>query len=114
MKTILPLLGVFLLLTGCASKRTLYYWGNYESVVYASYNRPDKADPLLAIAKLEEDQQKAASKDQAMGPGFHAHLGYLYFNTGNYDRALEEFEAEKKQFPESTVFMDRLIANLKK
>jgi hypothetical protein len=49
-----------------------------------------------------------------MHPGFHAHLGYLYFQTGKLDQARQEFETEKAEFPESAVFMDRLLSNLKK
>ena len=109
MKKALLILVLFLMVTGCSSRRTLYYWGNYESVIYNTYNRPEKADPILQIAQLEEDQQKAAAKDQIMGPGFHAQLGYLYFTTGNLDRARDEFTLEKQLFPESSAFMDRLI-----
>jgi hypothetical protein len=47
-------------------------------------------------------------------PGFHAHLGNLYYQMGKSDLALQEFQKEKAQFPESAVFMDRLIANLAK
>ena len=49
-----------------------------------------------------------------MPPGWHAHLGYLYFELGKSDQARQEFETEKANFPESAVFMDRLLANLNK
>ena len=41
-------------------------------------------------------------------------MGYLYFQIGKLDQARQEFETEKAEFPESAVFMDRLLANLRK
>lgn len=108
------LLLVLLLLAGCASQPMLYTWGSYEDLVYTMYAKPDKATPELQITKLEEDFQKARAKNKAVPPGWHAHLGYLYFQTGKLDQARQEFETEKQNFPESAVFMDRLLANLNK
>ena len=68
----------------------------------------------MQVEKLEEDYQKARANNKRMHPGFHAHLGYLYFQLGKVDQALQEFATEKAEFPESTVFMDRLISNLKR
>ena len=110
----LGLLLALALLAGCASQPTLYTWGHYEELVYTMYAKPDKAAPELQVAKLEEDFQKARAKNKAVPPGFHAHLGYLYFQLGKLDQARQEFETEKNNFPESAVFMDRLLANLNK
>jgi len=49
-----------------------------------------------------------------MCPGFHAQLGYAYYELGKVDQARQEFETEKADFPESAVLMDRLLARLKK
>jgi len=102
------------LLTGCAAPKTIYSWGSYEDLIYNMYAKPDKATPELQVAKLEEDFQKARSKNQPVPPGFHAHLGYLYYQLGKPDQARQEFATEKTNFPESAVFMDRLLANLNK
>ena len=47
-----------------------------------------------------------------MPPGWHAHLGYLYYRLGKADQARQEFQTEKAEFPESAVFMNRLLSNL--
>jgi hypothetical protein len=65
------------------------------------------------LQNLESDYQSIKESNEAVPPGFHAHLGYLYFQTGKTDQALQSFETEKSLFPESTIFMDRLIAKLK-
>jgi hypothetical protein len=113
-KTLLFLsLAVTALVTGCQSPDT-YYWGHYENLVYIAYTKPDKATPELQAQLMEEDMHKAVSTNKPLPPGFHAHLGNLYYQMGKPDLALQEFQKEKMQFPESAVFMDRLIANLTK
>ncbi len=107
------LLALVGLLSGCATP-TLYSWGHYEELVYVSYAAPGKVSPEMQVEKLEQDYQKARAINKRMHPGFHAHLGYLYFQLGKVDQALQEFATEKAEFPESTVFMDRLISNLKR
>jgi len=114
MKRLGLLLGLAVALTtGCAPP-TIYSWGRYETLVYVSYAHPDKAPPDSQVTRLEEDYQKARSKNKKVPPGFHAHLGSLYYQLGKTDQARQEFQTEKTEFPESTVMMDRLLANLDK
>jgi hypothetical protein len=41
-------------------------------------------------------------------------MGFLFFQTGQLDQAVMAFENEKKQFPESAVYMDFVIGKVKK
>ena len=101
------------LLTGCASP-TIYSWGHYEYLVYGTYAAPDKVPPQRQVEVMEQDYQKARSQNKPVPPGFHAYLGYLYVQLGKMDQARQELKTEKAQFPESAVFMDRLLNNLAK
>ena len=102
-----------LLLGGCVGPKPLYTWGSYEELIYASYSDPGKVPPELQIEKLEADYQKARAANTRMPPGWHAHLGYLYTLIGKADQAEQEFRTEKADFPESAVFVDRLLANMR-
>jgi len=108
------LAGLVLLTGGCSTPKTIYYWGHYQNLIYESYAAPGKIPPESQVEQLEADYQKARSLNQPVPPGFHAYLGYLYFQLGKLDQAKQEFETEKNLFPESAVFMDRMLANLKK
>ena len=112
-RLILPLLAA-ILATGCATRPALYEWGSYENQVYAMYADGGKTSPQDQLMKLEADLEKARAANKALPPGFQAHLGYLYFQTGKLDQALAAFETEKLLFPESRPYMDRLIAQAKK
>lgn len=96
---------------GCQAPQH-YYWGHYEDAVYVATVEPGTVTPNKQIDILRGDVREAAKKNQPLPPGFHANLGYLYFKVGDVENARLEFEAEKKQFPESTVLMDRMLGNL--
>lgn len=109
-----PFLGflALLVLTGCASS-TIYHWGHYEELLYSQFQKPGEATPEMQVLKLQEDIQVAKSKNKPLPPGFYAHLGYQYLQMGKTTEARQSFVAEKTQFPESAVLMDRFIRKLK-
>lgn len=111
MKAFLWAAGAILVLAaGCQTPRPLYYWGNYEKVMYLGYAKPEKATLEFQREKLEEDIQQAEGRGLQTPPGLHAQLGYVYFQLGQVDQAVAEFAREKMAFPESTEFMNRMIA----
>lgn len=98
------------LLSACASRpQPLYYWGDYQGTVY-SYFKGEKS-PEEQIAVLEKNVELARSRNLALPPGFQAHLALLYGQTGRGERMLEYLEAEKRQFPESSAYVDFLLKN---
>ena len=114
MRALIVAAGV-LWLAGCVSKpQMIYSWGSYEDLVYASYLSPQDLPAEKQVELLEKDYQLARSTNQRLPPGWHAHLAALYFEVGKPDQAHQELLTEKAEFPESGVFVDRLIANLKR
>ncbi len=106
-------LAAMALFSGCAAP-TLYSYGHYEELIYASYASPGKITPEMQVEKMEQDYQKARSANKRMCPGWHAQLGRLYYQLGKIDQAEQEFLTEKADFPESALLMDRFLASLKK
>lgn len=109
------LLALAAMLSACVTPpKMLYAWGSYEQLIYTSYSTPGAGDAQSQVDTLEKDFQVARGSNQRLPPGWHAHLGYLYFQLGKADQARQEFMTEKAEFPESAAFMDRLIARIKK
>lgn len=101
-----------LLISGCASKHTLYQWGDYDVLLYQSYKNPEKSEAFrqgleLHLMKMEQSQQKAA-------PGLYAELGTLYLQGGNRVKAVSFYTKERDAWPESRALMDALIKNIDK
>ncbi|MDR2837383.1 MAG: DUF4810 domain-containing protein [Azonexus sp.] len=103
----LPALVLIACFSGCANKpQTLYSWGSYESQVYAHLSGESREKQ---IAALERDQEIIAASGKTAPPGFYAHLGMLYAETGKDDQAIAAFETEKTRFPEAAVYMNFLL-----
>jgi hypothetical protein len=104
-------LALLALAASCASgPEELYLWGSYEECVWGTCS--GEAAAAEEIRLLAEDVERARSEGQKDPPGLHAHLGYLYLVTGNPESAASEFRTEKELWPESAVFMDRLLEKL--
>ncbi len=96
-------------LFGCANQprqQPLYAWGHYESQVYAHLKGESRE---AQIEVLERDREKIEASGKTAPPGFHAHLGLLYAETGNDAKAIACFETEKVRFPEAAAYMNFLL-----
>lgn len=105
------MIGALCALSACA-KPSIYYWGRYEDLVHEMYASPGKADPGTQVAKLTEDIDKARAAGKPVPPGVHAQLAFAYSQQGNLGSARQEFETEKKLFPESAVFIDGILQRM--
>ncbi|WP_426575911.1 DUF4810 domain-containing protein [Xenorhabdus stockiae] len=104
---------VTLVLVGCVqAPKTIYEWGDYQSTLYQYYQQ-DKTGPLEQIQALEKVIEQAKAKDKPVPPGLHAQMGLLYSKTGNIEDAFQQFEIEKRLFPESAPYMDFLLSKNK-
>ncbi len=107
-------LAVMLSMTGCANApKPIYQWEGYQAQVYEHFKTQGNA-PEAQIQALEADLQKIAAKGGTPPPGYHAHLGLLYTAAGQNDHAVQELMKEKAMFPESTAYVDFLLAKYKK
>lgn len=107
------LIGLALLvLSGCASQKSTFYWGEYEDLLYNMYIEPGSADSTTQISTLIADIEKAEAKNIPVAPGIHAHLGYMYALEGNVAQSKAEFMTEKTLFPESAVLIDGMMNRL--
>ena len=93
-------------LCGCQSAPRLYSWGSYETQMYAYLKGAGRE---AQVVTLERDLQEIESGGKAVPPGFYAHLGLLYAESGNDAKAIACFQAEKARFPEAAAFMDFLL-----
>ncbi|MES2878402.1 MAG: DUF4810 domain-containing protein [Pseudomonadota bacterium] len=101
-------------LGGCVTQpKSLYQWQGYQNNVDA-YFRADKLSLDAQMQLMEEDLKKIQASGGAVPPGYYAHLGLLYGQQGKLDQFAQQMQTEKKQYPESEIFMDFLLRNFKK
>ena len=102
-----------LFLSGCVNRpQPLYYWGSFEAQQYAYFT--GERGPEDAIQQMEKIREEAKAQGKPVPPGFQAHLGMLYGQTGRTDLFEQNLLAERQQFPESAAYVDFLLKkNLK-
>ncbi|WP_448581143.1 DUF4810 domain-containing protein [Thermaurantiacus sp.] len=100
-------LGLALGAAACATPESLYHWGNYNRIALlearGSLSDREYAEALLAIISAAEAKNKVP-------PGLYAEYGFALLALGNRASAADWFGKERAKWPESAVFMDRLIA----
>lgn len=109
-KTACLVLLATLVLSGCAVNKPLYGWGPYEPQTYAYFKGES---PEAQVVVLEKHLADIKGKGEKPPPGLYAHLGMLYSKTGRDSEVAGMFEAEKRLYPESTVFLNNLVSGFK-
>ena len=93
--------------SGCVTNQQRYGWGTYDPSLYAYYKDPSKeaalAESLAAVIST------ADSHHTLVPPGIYAEYGYLQLQEGKSLAAVELFKQEETHWPESKIFMDRMI-----
>jgi hypothetical protein len=101
-----------LTLSGCATTKQAYDWGEYDQLLYETYKEPTRAEAL----RLELETHIAALEagNGKVPPGLYAELGTLYLEAGDSDGAIAMYEKERAAWPESRGLMTALIVNLQR
>jgi hypothetical protein len=98
--------------SGCAGKVTTYRWGNYDEILYAHYKHPQERQAY--VAGLKAIILAAQQEGKTVPPGIYAEYGYALYEEGNAPEAIRYFERERDTWPESRVFMEKMIANARR
>ena len=113
MKKIIFLSLSLLLFCSCANKK-LYSWGKYES---SSYNYLKASDDKSAQALAETYQSiidKQTGTRGVVPPGIYADYCFLLLQTNKIKEGKEMLLKEIALYPESKVFIDRILKKLEK
>ncbi len=98
---------------GCAKQPQylpLYNYEDYGKNYYAykkNMNPETTAALMQSIEKTTQEAEKSSSK--RVPPGMYANLGYMYLKASKPNEAIANFTKEKAVYPESTLFMNRMI-----
>lgn len=99
-------------LVGCqTAPTTLYQWGLYEPQLNGYFKGES---PVQQIDVMEKHLQTSSAQGKQVPPGFHAHLGMLYSMAGKSEQVAAHFQEEKRLFPESGPYMNRLLETVAK
>jgi hypothetical protein len=94
-------------LIGC-NAHTRYSWSDYDTKMYKHYKNPAERETFVLELKEILDNAEPTGN---VPPGIYAEYGFVMYEQGNNQQAIIYFQKEANKWPESRVFMTKLIAN---
>ena len=108
-KKIFVLLIATATLASCSMTKTLYDWKGYDKAAF-DYTKQSSEESLVFLIGIYEkliDAPKGTRKVPA--PGICADYGYLLIMNGEIEKGKELLVKETTIYPESKIFIDRII-----
>ena len=114
MKKLLLLSFISLLLTSCTTTTSLYSWSNYVDTSYNYYKKqtPEASEALLKSYQDIIKKQKGSRK--IVPPGIYAEYGFMLIQAGKKDEGVTNLKKEIELYPESKVFVVRIVNQIEK
>lgn len=112
---ILAFMTLAIFISGCQQNKQpdLYTWNNYvKSSSDYGMKGHEKAVLEKHVAELEKIITDSEAKDKRVAPGIYAEYAQILFETNKKEEAKKYFDLEVKTYPESKIFMDRVMSKL--
>lgn len=97
------------LAAGCAqAPQALYGWDDFTWQQYRHLSRTGVADANRA-EEVEAMTRRLRASGRPLPPGLRAHQGLLRLESGDAEGAARMWDEERRAFPESAPYLDRMI-----
>jgi hypothetical protein len=102
-------LGATLFFASCAPKKTLYSWSNYDTASYIYLKNGDEKSIEQLIKTYQQLIDKQDGSRKTVPPGIYADYGFILVQTGKTAEGKAMLEKEIALYPESKVFINRIL-----
>ena len=109
MKKLLIYLLPLALLASCAPKIQLYSWADYEKTSYNYLKNANEESTQKLIATYDKIIKKQVGTRKTVPPGIMADYGFLLINQGKVEEGKAMLAKEIKTYPESKIFIERIL-----
>lgn len=101
-----------LLFTGCATT-SLYSWYGYEEASY-EYSKVGTDKQKKDLMKQYTKMLKQTGLRKTVPPGYYAEYGYMLVKDGKTEEGLAFLKKEIELYPESNIYISRIIKQIEK
>lgn len=105
---------ISLLAISCTTTQPLYNWRGYDDAVYAYTKASDEKSNENLIKIYEKLILKSGGTRQVPPPGVCADYGYVLIKKGEIAKGKELLVKETVLYPESKMFIDRVLKRFEK
>jgi len=112
MRKIICFLGAVWLLASCTVQKPLYSWAKYETVSYNYLKNSDENSTQALIENYQKIIAKQTGSRNVVPPGVYADYGYVLLQVGKTAEGKALLIKEIELYPESKIFIDRILKML--
>lgn len=109
MKKIIFITMSVLLLASCSTQQSLYSWGHYENASYNYLKNSDELSTQELIKTYQEIIDKQKGKRGTVPPGVYADYGFVLLQANRTEEGKAMLLKEISLYPESKVFIERIL-----
>jgi hypothetical protein len=102
-------LGAVLYLTSCEAPKMLYSWNNYDETSYKYLKNSDEKSTEQLITTYRNLIEKQTGTRKTVPPGIYADYGFILLQAGKTEEGKAMLEKEFALYPESKVFIGRIL-----
>ena len=113
MKKIIYLSISLFVMCSCTTQK-LYSWGQYPATSYSYLKNSDEKSTQELIKTYQIIITKQTGTRGVVPPGIYADYGFLLIQTNNTNLGKEMLLKEIALYPESKIFIDRILKKLDK
>lgn len=112
MKQFLFIAAILVLMASCTSQKPLYTWGKYEKTSYNYLKNSDEAATQALIASYTDIIEKQNGSRGVVPPGVYADYGFVLLQSDRTEEGKAMLAKEVALYPESKIFIDRILKML--
>jgi hypothetical protein len=109
MKKIVFLIIPVFLVASCTSHKPLYSWKKYDISSYNYIKNNNEKSTQELIKNYEAIISKQNGTRKVVPPGIYADYGFILLQAGKTEEGNSMLEKEITLYPESKIFIDRII-----
>ncbi|MGZ0016899.1 DUF4810 domain-containing protein [Yeosuana sp. AK3] len=112
MKKTFILFIALLLTVSCTTQKPLYTWGDYNNTTYKFLKKSDEKATQNLIESYEKIINNQKGLREVPPPGIYADYGFLLLQIEQTQKGKEMLDKEIALYPESQIFIERILKML--
>lgn len=101
-------------LSSCGGPKSLYSWHKYENASYQHSKKQTEKSEEQFVKEINKVIKKQKGIRKTVPPGIFAEYGFYLYKNGQTEEALSMLNKEIETYPESSVYITRLINQIQK